>query len=177
MNLSAVVNIMLNKDKDIYLQESIEDGQYIMLSQPPEIQVKCLFHGQICDLENFKSHPVVIFRRTFPHVSPSPPPFSSHLTDLALSLRSSSFREQNMQHWSLRTLTQSTGWTYSTPHLTSLETYQMKTTGCSPSFFTCQKLLSLVCVTFQEQSAWPLLIRLEPGHSSWSAYFSQNALT
>lgn len=32
-------------------------------------------------------------------------------------------------------------------------------------------------VTFQEQSAWPLLIRLEPGHSSWSAYFSQNALT
>ncbi len=37
VSLSAVVKIMLNKDKDICLQESIEDGQYITLSQTPEI--------------------------------------------------------------------------------------------------------------------------------------------
>lgn len=163
MNLSAVVCIMLNKDKDIYLQESIEDGQYIMLSQPPEIQVKCLFHGQICDLGNFKSHPVVIFRRTFPSILTSlisRSPWGVH----HFKNKICSIGHSEPWHNLLAEPIPLHIW----PHLRHTRWRLLAALHLS----LCQKLLSLECVTFQEQSAWPLLIRLEPGHSSWSAYFS-----
>jgi len=68
MSLSAVVNIMFNKDKNIYLQESIEMDSISCYHNLQKFRSKCLFHGQICDHGHLKSHPVVIFRRTFPHV-------------------------------------------------------------------------------------------------------------
>jgi len=125
MSLSAVVNIMFNKDKNIYLQESIEDGQYLMLSQPPEIQVKVFISRSDLWSWTFEISPSGDFQKNIPSCRT----FSSHLTDPTLTLwyhhtqpRSSSFQDQNIQHWSVRILTQSTRWPYSTsihiwPHL------------------------------------------------------------
>lgn len=77
--VSAVVNIMSNKDKDIYLQESIEEGQYIMLSQPPEIQVKCLFHGQISPSGDFQKN--IPSCSSFTSTLSFSPPWSHALTE------------------------------------------------------------------------------------------------
>lgn len=94
MSLSAVVNIMLNKDKGIYPQESIEDGQYLMLSQPPEIQVKVFISWSDLWSWKFQISPSGDFQKNIPscssfmsnfqflpHWSHSHPLISSHSTE------------------------------------------------------------------------------------------------
>ncbi len=115
MSFSAVVKIMLNKDKDIYLQESIEDGQYITasrdLGQSAYLMVRFV-HYMIMKISN---HSQWWFQRNIftSLISLSP----SDITHMA-----EEFIISRIQHWSLRTLTQSTGWPDSTllhiwPHL------------------------------------------------------------
>jgi len=121
MSLSAVVNIMFNKDKNIYLQESIEMDSISCYHNLQKFRSKCLFHGQICDHGHLKSHPVVIFRRTFPHVELS-------VLTLLIPLSPSDIitLSRGVHHFKIKIFSigqsESTRWPYSTsihiwPHL------------------------------------------------------------
>lgn len=148
---------MLNKDKDIYLQESIEDGQYLMLSQPPEIQVKVFISWSDLWSRKFQFSPSGDFQKNIPTCSSFTSNFQfsphwSHSHPLISSNSAEEFIISRTKYSALVTQNLDTIYSltlfHSNPHLTSLEAYQMKTTGCSPSSLSCQKLLSLVCVTF-----------------------------
>lgn len=137
-SLSAVVSIMLNKDKDVYLLESIENEQCITLSQPAEIQVKVFISwSDLFIMWSWKFQASGDFCKTCCLTS-----------TLQFSPQRCAFLHQISSHTAQEFIISRTKYTalvsqnldticwltslHSTPHLTSLETYQMKTTGCSP---------------------------------------------